>query len=164
MRERELRFWGANSAVGQRGGASVGGALTVTMAFLLVSNQEHFETLYPNENYYDMYHYEFMGIVDTKTMQINKGGLWPSLWRMPLWIYLEMYKVTLGDYLARNYTPPELVNPNLYEPVSDEIFERDLDETTVLLAPTFSKIDGFVIEHDETMKKLGAFISDLLGE
>ena len=132
---------------------------------LLVSNQEHFEALYPTENYYDMYHYDFLGVVDTETWQINKGGQWPSLWRTPLWVYLEIYKVSLRDYLARDYEVPELVNPNLYEPVTEEIFERDLDETSILLAPTFCKVEGFAMEtHDATMQQLSAFLSDLLGE
>ena len=102
-----------------------------------VSSEDYFRFLYPEENYFHMWHYEFLGVVDEVTMQINKGGKWPTLWRCKLWKFLEKYGVHFSDYIEGKYVPPALVDMWDFEPCDTEDKLKHAGPTRVL------RVEGF---------------------
>ena len=103
-----------------------------------VTSEDYFRFLYPGENYFDMWHYEFLGIVDDVTMQLNKGGKWPTLWRCKLWKFLEKNEVHFADYLEGQYVAPKMIDVLDFEPC-------DTEETLKHAGPTrvIPRVEGF---------------------
>lgn len=113
------------------------------MPLTRVTSEDYFRFLYPHENYFDMWHYEFLGIVDEVTMQLNKGGKWPTLWRCKLWKFLEANKVHLADYISGNYTPPAFVDVLSFEPCKTERSMHEGAPKRILYTPNCAKVEGF---------------------